>query len=55
MAIVLRFIDDKGYVRERFFDIVEVVNTKTMTLKSEICTTFSRHDLKVQDMRGQGV
>ena len=38
MAIVLRFVDGEGYVRERFFDIVEVVDTKALTLKSEICT-----------------
>ena len=38
MAIVLRFVDGEGYVREHFFDILEVVDTKALTLKSEICT-----------------
>ena len=53
MAIVLRFVDGEGFVRERFFDIVEVVDTKTLTLQSELCTILARHDLQVQDMRGQ--
>jgi len=54
MAIVLRFVDGEGFVRERFFDIVEVVDTKTLTLQSELCTILARHDLQVQGMRGQG-
>ena len=36
------------------FDIVEVVDTKVLTLKSEICIILARHDLQIQDMQGQG-
>jgi len=50
MAIVLRFVDSEVYGRERFFDIVVVVDTNALTLKSEICTILGRHDLQVQDM-----
>ncbi|KAI8524570.1 hypothetical protein RHMOL_Rhmol13G0159300 [Rhododendron molle] len=54
MAIVLRFVDKDGIVRERFFDIVHVLNTASATLKTEICSVLARHNLNVQNIRGQG-
>ncbi|KAI8535924.1 hypothetical protein RHMOL_Rhmol10G0213400 [Rhododendron molle] len=54
MAIVLRFVDKDGIVRERFFDIVHVLNTASATLKTEICSVLARHNLSVQNIRGQG-
>ena len=36
MAIVLRFVDKVGFVREHFFDLVHVFNTISLTLKKEI-------------------
>ncbi|XP_027121994.1 uncharacterized protein [Coffea arabica] len=54
MAIVLRFVDKQGYIRERFFDIVHVHETNFLTLKKEICDVLSRHNLSVQNIRGQG-
>lgn len=54
MAIVLRFVDKQGYIRERFFDIVHVHETNSLTLKKEICDILSRHNLSVQNIRGQG-
>ncbi|XP_004298156.1 PREDICTED: uncharacterized protein LOC101302260 [Fragaria vesca subsp. vesca] len=36
MGIVLRFVDCKGFVREQFFGIVNVADTKAQTLKDEI-------------------
>ncbi|XP_027088673.2 uncharacterized protein [Coffea arabica] len=54
MAIVLRFVDKQGYIRERFFDIVHVHETNSLTLKKEICDVLSRHNLSVQNIRGQG-
>ncbi|XP_071923091.1 uncharacterized protein [Coffea arabica] len=53
MAIVLRFVDKQGYIRERFFDIVHVHETNSLTLK-EICDVLSRHNLSVQNIHGQG-
>ena len=54
MAIVLRFIDVHGVIRERFFDIVNVTDTTSSTLKKEICDVLKRSNLSVHDMRGQG-
>ncbi|KAB2090830.1 hypothetical protein ES319_A03G148900v1 [Gossypium barbadense] len=36
MAIILRFVDKKGQVKERFFDIVHVKDTALLTLKNVI-------------------
>ncbi|XP_028079332.1 zinc finger MYM-type protein 1-like [Camellia sinensis] len=54
MAIVLRFVDKYGFIKERFFDIVHVLNTTSATLKEKICIVLSRHNLGVQNIRGQG-
>ncbi|XP_028075302.1 uncharacterized protein LOC114277602 [Camellia sinensis] len=53
MAIVLRFVDKDGFIKERFFDIVHVLNTTSATLKEEICIILFRHNLSVQNIRGQ--
>ena len=52
MAIVLRFVDKAGFVREHFFDLVHVSDTTSLTLKKEIFNVFSRHNLNVRDIRG---
>ncbi|XP_047312578.1 zinc finger MYM-type protein 1-like [Impatiens glandulifera] len=54
MSIILRFVDFLGILRERFFDIVNVPNTTTSTLKKSISDVLSRHNLNVTNMRGQG-
>ncbi|KAL5854184.1 hypothetical protein ACOSQ4_003986 [Xanthoceras sorbifolium] len=54
MALVLRFVDKEGFIRERFLDIVHVKDTTAITLKKELCTIFSHHALNVQNIRGQG-
>lgn len=54
MAIVLRFVDKNGFIRERFFDIVHVEDTKSSTLKGEIFSVLSRNNLTIQNIRGQG-
>ncbi|KAH9769035.1 TTF-type domain-containing protein [Citrus sinensis] len=36
MAIILRYVDCDGYIRERFFEVVNVMETTTVTLKKEI-------------------
>jgi hypothetical protein len=54
MAIVLRFVDKDGFIRERYFHVVHVNNTTTSTLKNEVCSILSRHDLHVENIRGQG-
>ncbi|XP_057803145.1 uncharacterized protein LOC131018439 [Salvia miltiorrhiza] len=54
MAIILRFVDKDGFVRERFFDIVHVEDTKAATLKNKISEVLSYHNLSIQSIRGQG-
>lgn len=54
MAIILRYVDCKGFVRERFFEVVNVNDTNALTLKKEICNVLSRYNLLVENLRGQG-
>ncbi|XP_021801102.1 zinc finger MYM-type protein 1-like [Prunus avium] len=54
MAIILRFVDCDGFIRECFFDIVSVVDTNVLTLKKEICKVLDNNDILVENMRGQG-
>ncbi|CAA0808853.1 General transcription factor 2-related zinc finger protein, partial [Striga hermonthica] len=48
------FVDIDGFVRERFFDLVHVSDTKALTLKDVIFSALSRHNLDIQNIRGQG-
>nr|KYP50112.1 Zinc finger MYM-type protein 1 [Cajanus cajan] len=41
MALILRFVDKNGFIQERFFDIVHVKDTTTLTLKNELFEIFS--------------
>lgn len=54
MDIVLRFVDRDGCVQERFFDLIHVANTSSLTLKKEISGVLSRHCLDIQSLHGQG-
>ncbi|KAL5820586.1 hypothetical protein ACOSQ3_022468 [Xanthoceras sorbifolium] len=54
MAIILRYIDLKGFVRERFFQVISVHDTNSSTLKKEICNVLARYNLSVENLRGQG-
>ncbi|PRQ20388.1 hypothetical protein RchiOBHm_Chr7g0227621 [Rosa chinensis] len=54
MAIILRFVDCQGIIRERFFKIVSVPNTTSQTLKDEISKVLTMYNLQVRNMRGQG-
>ncbi|XP_074373636.1 uncharacterized protein LOC141713984 [Apium graveolens] len=52
--IVLRFVDVHGIIRERFFDIVNVVDTTSLALKKEISGVHTRNNLSIHNMRDQG-
>ncbi|XP_062150389.1 uncharacterized protein LOC133859059 [Alnus glutinosa] len=54
MAIVLRFVDKDGFVRERFFGLVHVSNTAAVTLQNGIYFVLSQHKLAIENIRGQG-
>ncbi|KAJ1273220.1 hypothetical protein BS78_06G262800 [Paspalum vaginatum] len=42
MALVVRFVDQEGFIRERFLDIVHVHDTTSATLKQELCKVNMR-------------
>ncbi|XP_073022650.1 uncharacterized protein [Primulina eburnea] len=54
MAIVLRYVDCDGFVRERFFEVIGVDDTNSLTLKTHICSILTQHKLLIENMRGQG-
>nr|XP_025702624.1 zinc finger MYM-type protein 1-like [Arachis hypogaea] len=54
MAPVVRFVDKHGFVKERLIDVVHVKDTTSATLKQEICSALSHHNLNIQNVRGQG-
>ena len=54
MAVVLRYVNTNGFVREQFFGIVHIVDTTAVTLKNEIYYLFSNYCLDIQNIRGQG-
>ncbi|KAJ9557938.1 hypothetical protein OSB04_012552 [Centaurea solstitialis] len=54
MAIVLRYVDSLGIVKERFVGIVHVTDTSYSTLKAAIDTEFSDNKLSMAQVRGQG-
>ncbi|GJU53770.1 zinc finger MYM-type protein 1-like protein [Tanacetum coccineum] len=54
MDIVVRFIDQNGYIKERSLDLVHVKDMSALTLKNEILSSLSNLKLDVQDIRDQG-
>ncbi|XP_073360020.1 uncharacterized protein [Aegilops tauschii subsp. strangulata] len=54
MAVVVRFVNIEGLIRERFLDLVHVSDTCALTLKNKIIAVLVDNGLNVQDIRGQG-
>ncbi|XP_057535225.1 uncharacterized protein LOC130813405 [Amaranthus tricolor] len=54
MAILFRFVDKFGILKEQFFDLVHVKNTASLTLKEELYQLLSYHNLNITNVRGQG-
>ncbi|XP_071678334.1 uncharacterized protein [Lolium perenne] len=54
MALVLRFVNSEGFIKEHFLDVIHVTDTVAGTLKQAICTVLADNNLSVQDIRGQG-
>ncbi|XP_024316455.1 zinc finger MYM-type protein 1-like isoform X2 [Brachypodium distachyon] len=54
MALVIRFVNKEGFIKERFLDVIHVKNTVASTLKDAICAVLVDNNLNVQDIRGQG-
>ncbi|KAK4594273.1 hypothetical protein RGQ29_018096 [Quercus rubra] len=51
MVVVFRYIDAEGFVKQRCFGFIHVVDT---TLKKEIYFLLSQHCLNIQNIREQG-
>ncbi|XP_057785824.1 uncharacterized protein LOC131003323 [Salvia miltiorrhiza] len=54
MRVVLRYVNDKGCVVERFIGIVHVVDTCSHSLKDAFSALFVKHGLSLSKLRGQG-
>ncbi|CAM8953845.1 unnamed protein product [Rhodiola kirilowii] len=54
MAIILRFVDCKGLVRDQFFKLLSAVDSCSQTLKDEMSRILAQYDLNEENMRGQG-
>ncbi|KAL7591212.1 hypothetical protein Lser_V15G31691 [Lactuca serriola] len=54
MAIVLRFFDAEGMIRERFLDLVHVRDTLSLTLKTNMWRKLLHYQFDVSKIRGQG-
>ncbi|CAN1165160.1 Zinc finger MYM-type protein 1 [Linum perenne] len=54
MGVVLRYVDGKGCVIERFLGISHVRDTKAMSLKTTIESMLMKNGLSISRVRGQG-
>ncbi|RWR76337.1 zinc finger MYM-type protein 1-like protein [Cinnamomum micranthum f. kanehirae] len=54
MAVVLRYVNERGCVIERFLLVEYVTNTTAQSLKAAIDAIFSKHGLSITSLRGQG-
>ncbi|XP_050290373.1 uncharacterized protein LOC126728619 [Quercus robur] len=54
MAMVFRYVDAEGFVKECFFGLIHVVDTAALTLKKGIYSLLSQYCLDIQNIRGQG-
>ncbi|XP_045791578.1 zinc finger MYM-type protein 1-like [Trifolium pratense] len=54
MSLVLRYVDKKGHVIERFFGVVHVANTSAISLKLSLESLFAKYNLSLSRVRGQG-
>ncbi|KAK9064773.1 hypothetical protein SSX86_016155 [Deinandra increscens subsp. villosa] len=54
MAVILRYVDKLGPVKERFIGLVHVMETSALSLKSAVDELFARYNLSLTKVRGQG-
>ena len=54
MAVVLRYVDKCGIVKERFVGVVHVTETTSSHLKSSIDSLLAKFKLSLKQVRGQG-
>ncbi|XP_028063899.1 zinc finger MYM-type protein 1-like [Camellia sinensis] len=54
MAVVIRYVDKKGQMIERFLGIKHVANTNALSLKQAVKNLFTKLGLSISRLRGQG-
>ncbi|KAL0729525.1 hypothetical protein Bca4012_025618 [Brassica carinata] len=54
VAVVFRFVDKKGIVKERFIGLIHVQETSSASLKSAIDSLFAKRGLSLKKLREQG-
>ncbi|KAF8075442.1 hypothetical protein N665_1093s0003 [Sinapis alba] len=54
MAMVFRFVDTHGVVKERFVGLTHVKETSSLSLKSAVDSLFAKHGLSMKKLGGQG-
>ncbi|XP_066392160.1 uncharacterized protein [Miscanthus floridulus] len=54
MAVILRFVNDKGQVVERFLGLQHVQSCTSIALKEALVDMLSSHNLSISMLRGQG-
>ncbi|KAF8077249.1 hypothetical protein N665_1053s0005 [Sinapis alba] len=54
VAVVFRFVDKKGIVKEKIVGLIHVQETSSASLKSVIDSLFAKHGLSMKKLRGQG-
>ncbi|XP_039115778.1 uncharacterized protein LOC120251287 [Dioscorea cayenensis subsp. rotundata] len=54
MAIVLRYVDSRGQMIERFLCVEHVTDASSYTLKEVIDNLFAKYGLSLSRLRGQG-
>ncbi|GJY49216.1 zinc finger MYM-type protein 1-like protein [Tanacetum coccineum] len=54
MAIVLRYVNKSGVVKESLVGVVHVKETSSSYLKASIDSFFANHNLSLKQLRGQG-
>ncbi|XP_066392140.1 uncharacterized protein [Miscanthus floridulus] len=54
MAVILRFVNDKGQVVERFLGLQHVQSCTAIALKEALVDMLSSHNLSISMLRGQG-
>ncbi|XP_075494073.1 uncharacterized protein LOC142531735 [Primulina tabacum] len=54
MSFVIHYVDISGFVNERFIRIEHLTSTTSLSLKAAIDKMFSRYNLSMSKLRGQG-
>ena len=54
MAVILRYVNSRGQVIERFLGIEEVADTTSYSLKQALDSMLAFHGLSISRLRGQG-